>query len=341
METVGVRGIWGLEQLEKTGLGATRCGMILIGGMVALNLPIQGLWFGVVPALFLGSIEGLLLWAALVLSRATQADLERFLLSDDGVEASVRMLEPTRKSLLAWFLAFLTFFWVIFAYGVGGISEIGFADFHREWVLSGPGQILFWYVSAPIYALAGGVMIAVVIAQAKALRDAVRRIEVNILQLDRYPHVANPLIRLISFLLITFSTLPIFSLMLNDRGFDRMIVVSTPGMVVFVLTVTALYAYPVWLLKGRIRDAKKRELDSILMALSGDEGAMAESRLGERASAFTISELLGYRTLVESLWDWPIAPHLQKVALFGMLPPLTWVLAGLVENAVGAVVGLN
>ena len=44
---------------------------------------------------------------------------------------------------------------------------------------------------------------------------------------------------------------------------------------------------------------------------------------------------------IESLWDWPVAPHIQRVILFGMLPLITWVLAGMVENAVGVMLGMN
>ena len=58
---------------------------------------------------------------------------------------------------------------------------------------------------------------------------------------------------------------------------------------------------------------------------------MAESRIHGRASGLTISELLDYRGFIESLWDWPVAPHIQRVILFGMLPLITWVLAGFVR----------
>ena len=37
METMGVRGIGGLEQLERTGISTWKCGLILIGGLVAFN----------------------------------------------------------------------------------------------------------------------------------------------------------------------------------------------------------------------------------------------------------------------------------------------------------------
>jgi hypothetical protein len=43
--------------------------------------------------------------------------------------------------------------------------------------------------------------------------------------------------------------------------------------------------------------------------------------------------LLTYRMFLDSLWDWPIASHVQKLILYGLLPPLTWVVAAMIENA--------
>ena len=44
-------------------------------------------------------------------------------------------------------------------------------------------------------------------------------------------------------------------------------------------------------------------------------------------------DLLTHQMFVESRWEWPIASHLQKLILFGLLPPLTWVLAATIEYA--------
>ena len=132
--------------------------------------------------------------AAIALSRATQADLERFLPSDDGVVVSIRRLQPTKRSLLGWFLGWMTIFWVILASALTGLLGIGFAEFHREWVLGGPGNFAFWYVAGPVYSLTVAVVMAVMVTQARALSHAVRRIDVNVLQLDRYPQLAMELL---------------------------------------------------------------------------------------------------------------------------------------------------
>ena len=36
---------------------------------------------------------------------------------------------------------------------------------------------------------------------------------------------------------------------------------------------------------------------------------------------------------LESRSDWPVSGNLRRIALVGLLPPVTWVLAAVVENA--------
>ena len=340
METMGVRGIWGLEQLERTGISTLRCGLILIGVSMAVSYLTAGIELGVLYALFFGSASSASLWAALALSRATQADVERFLPFDDGVQASIHLLQPPRRLLLVFFLFSLAFSWAIPASVVMGIDGLQLTEF-LQLTVAEPETIAFWYINLPFVALTSAILVAVIVGHARALSHAARHLDIDVLRLDQYPHLANPLLRILSYVLIVGSLYLAFSVMIDEPGFYRILLIGLPFGAVSVLIILALYAYPVWLLKGRIHEAKQRELRCVLGALSGDDGAMIESRLRDRASGLTISELLDYRSFIESLWDWPVAPHIQRVFFFGMLPPLTWVLAGMVENAVGAIVGLN
>ena len=93
---------------------------------------VLGFEFGVVAAVLFGLPEGVYLLAAVALSRATQGDLERLLPSDDDVGVSIRMLKPTKKSLLVWFLFALIVNWATVASALTGVFGIGFAEFHRD-----------------------------------------------------------------------------------------------------------------------------------------------------------------------------------------------------------------
>ena len=38
-----------------------------------------------------------------------------------------------------------------------------------------------------------------------------------------------------------------------------------------------------------------------------------------------------YEDRVKNIWEWPIEAHIRRLVIFGLLPPLTWVLAAAVE----------
>ena len=92
------------------------------------------------------------------------------------------------------------------------------------------------------------------------------------------------------------------------------------------------YAYPVWILRNRIRDKKLAEMDQITLALRGDKEAVKTINIHALDAPTTAADLLTHQMFLNSLWDWPIASHVQKLVLFGLIPPLAWVLAAMIEN---------
>ena len=81
------------------------------------------------------------------------------------------------------------------------------------------------------------------------------------------------------------------------------------------------------ILRNRIKEEKEKELGIVFQALEGDEEAIKSARIQSRITQLSIADLLTQRMFIESLWEWPIASHVQKLILFGFLPPITWVLA--------------
>jgi hypothetical protein len=74
-------------------------------------------------------------------------------------------------------------------------------------------------------------------------------------------------------------------------------------------------------------------MDRITLALRGDDNAMSKLSIQGRGAPTTTVDLLMHQMFIESRWEWPIAAHVQKLVLFGLLPPLAWVLAAMIENA--------
>jgi hypothetical protein len=107
------------------------------------------------------------------------------------------------------------------------------------------------------------------------------------------------------------------------------------SLMIVLLAVAVLlpYIYSIWILRNRIRDKKIAEMGQITLALRGDKEAVKTINIHALDAPTTAADLLTHRMFLDSLWDWPIASHVQKLILFGLLPPLTWVVAAMIENA--------
>ena len=88
----------------------------------------------------------------------------------------------------------------------------------------------------------------------------------------------------------------------------------------------ACFARPVLLLKKRIQVAKRKELAIVHQGIRE-----LEAEPNYAPDAMTL--LLTRQLFIESRWEWPIAGHVQKLIIFGLLPPASWVLAAVIENS--------
>ena len=341
LETIGVCGLWGLEQLERRGLGTARLAVTLLTGSVTVYYLLLVLFGAGIPSLagtrgmlILGVLSGLLLWAALALARWTQADLEGLLPIAPEIEPSLDLLRPTWGLVLACFGFYAIIFVATFQ-----VRQFGFQVSVAGMVRHAADPLGFYeLVVLPFMAaLCSTPCLVVVIRQVKALTYATRHIDIDVLELDHYPRLANPPIRFVIVALMLASFMPIITLPTSDPDGTAAVFLSLTVIALVSASLAMAFAYPVWVLRGRIRAAKDRELDCVFRSLRGDEEAMSRSRISDRAHSLGFSELLDYRIFIESLWDWPVAPHLHKVLLFGLLPPTTWVLAALIENAISVV----
>jgi hypothetical protein len=92
--------------------------------------------------------------------------------------------------------------------------------------------------------------------------------------------------------------LPQMFVVTADQSFRVLMEPVIPWFFTIEIFLVLLSTYPVLILRYRVRDKKQHELGKV------------------------------YR------WEWPIASHLQKLILFGLLPPLTWVVAAMIENTI-------
>jgi len=89
--------------------------------------------------------------------------------------------------------------------------------------------------------------------------------------------------------------------------------------------VCGLVARLVFHFRNRVQAFKQAGLAELRTALAALD-ASAPADAAKRAT------LLTDYMFVESRREWPIAPQVQWVFLFGLLPPATWVMAAALEN---------
>ena len=349
LATVGLEGIWGLEQLDKTGLATWKLGVILISAAAVLGYVLAQLliWMGpspvfgpmppgVLTATTFGSVFSLagLVVILLALARAVEMDLKALALVDNVIDASIERLKAKpalRFTCIAFGLLYGCLAYPIL-YSHGPRFNLTVLESFMA-LTAGGSDLIFAFILLPITGLLMGIFWAVTISQIVCLVHAARHIKIDFLQLSDYAAIANPGVRLFLCMVPLLSAFPLvvmpYVAELPNTNHMRFSLVM-----LFVATVGLLpYAYPVWTLRNRIKDKKLVEMDRITLALRGDDNAMSKLSIQGRGAPTTTVDLLMHQMFIESRWEWPIATHVQKLVLFGLLPPLAWVLAAMIENA--------
>jgi len=96
------------------------------------------------------------------------------------------------------------------------------------------------------------------------------------------------------------------------------------------LIIISLYLFPYNRFRKRMRSRKSQELNCVSAALDGNLRALDHSLLKDELSPSKI-DLLYYQDRIRSIKEWPFTDRIRALVLFGILPPLTWVVAALIE----------
>jgi len=348
--TVELKGIWGLEQLDNTGIATWKLGLILMGGALLLGevlIPILGglnpgsslapLYtprvLSVIPGGFIVSI-GVNIAFALFWARNTEADLHLLSVKEDSVNESITRLQPKNGILLLCILVTIIANHSLLPVVNVVVFNMTLSESISAIHSSGLVVNVLQYPILFLNALASAVMLTVLVTQSKSLVQVARFIKIDIFQLECYSAIANPAIRLIVFTLAVFGLLPFVILFVGAQSFTSAAVVFALILLLFLFPLIALYTYPILILRNRIRDEKQQEMDIVFRALEGDVKVIDTARIKQLGLPMSAGDLLTYKMFIESRWDWPIASHVQKLILFGLLPPITWVFAAVIENII-------
>jgi len=184
MATVGLKGIWGLEQLDKTGIATWKLGLILMGAAAVISYVLTKLLIGMEPNPIIGPLPpqfitamtfGIVFFAAggsailLALARAVEIGLKALALVDDVIDASIERLRPKRALRFTCIALGLLYgslqIPILISLDPQASSVI---EFFTKIATGGPERILC-FILLPINGLITGMLWAVGISQIRSL----------------------------------------------------------------------------------------------------------------------------------------------------------------------------
>jgi hypothetical protein len=131
--------------------------------------------------------------------------------------------------------------------------------------------------------------------------------------------------------LLLIGLLSIWSLMLLETGFGQIMVLI--GGATLVVTALALLS-PVRGVHKRIRQSKEAELSRVNREISKQRSAFQNADAGRWSGK--MADLVAYRSLVESVPEWPFTTSTYtRLILYALIPVVSWSIGIVAEGIVG------
>jgi hypothetical protein len=197
-------------------------------------------------------------------------------------------------------------------------------------VEAGPGVAALFFLIYPLGGAAFAQFTAPMRYYDMFLRETARTIRVDILRVEDYAAIMHPAVIVFVTSCIIIGALLVVPVLLDVPEIEQIVDLTIAIFAPIAILGTANLCVPALILRTRFVSAISQERNFVLRGLQGDTEALAASR---SAADYNRVELLAYLNVLNNLSEWPVGPHLQKIILFGLLPPVAWVLAAAVENA--------
>ena len=173
--------------------------------------------------------------------------------------------------------------------------------------------------------------IDIIFRQLICLVRIVRKIRIDLLNADFYSNLANVMVRHIGLYIFGLCIIALSYIVFTEgelsasEMFLLLMPWYLPGLIIL-----SLYIIPYNKFRKRVHTCKQRELNSIATALNGNRKALDHSLLKGEENLSRI-DLMYYQDRIRAVREWPFTDRIRALVLFGILPPLTWVIAALIE----------
>ena len=185
----------------------------------------------------------------------------------------------------------------------------------------GSVMISIWYLFSPISSLLTSAIFLGFLKQAKVLSTIANDVPIKLHRLDLYQLLANMLTRITIAWFLLLSVVIAIAVIAELGQFDSVALLALISIVCLPLLIA--FGHPIWIIRCRVHETQT--IEHILNEIDGLDLTIDSDR---NQHAYLVTQQM----FVESRWEWPIASHVQKLILFGLLPPTTWVLAAAIEN---------
>jgi hypothetical protein len=174
-------------------------------------------------------------------------------------------------------------------------------------------------------------LLAFCVRQVVTFRRVATQYQVDLRAPELNNILANPLIRFLAVGLTSISLLLVLYQIIPYASQQRRVLNAGNLALLVWLVFICISLIPLFAMKSRIATAKIMEISFIRQAIDGNLQNVHLSQFGKRLKEFSPGELMYYEDRIKAIWEWPIEAQIRRLIIFGLLPPLTWVLAAGVE----------
>ncbi|HIG43987.1 MAG TPA: hypothetical protein EYQ14_26165 [Gammaproteobacteria bacterium] len=321
--TPGLGHVGFLVWLDRTGLPAWQIGITAficlvifgISNIVISAYPRPGIYSIVIG--FVAIISYYLVFY-LQMGRGWHRDLQSVLDFDPKLLKVIPILRPSNA--IVWVEIVIAFIAACTNIYISGQIT------HQYPLVYATALILYWFQYLLII-----LIIDILVRQWIMLLKICDNIRLDLLQTDFYSNLANVMFRFLKLYIFGLSVIILSYTMITAGAvsFPELLIMMTPFYVPALSL--GLYLVPYNRFKTRMRQAKAIELNHVLRAINGDRAHLSYSLVGEDAERLTKVDLMYYEDRIRKIKEWPFTDRIRSLLLFGVLPPLTWVIAALIE----------
>ncbi len=231
-------------------------------------------------------------------------------------------LMPTRRVAMVEMLICISY--AIFGmFALGGIFfAVPATEFIGQW-REMPGVIYFLYILFFFSNIALAEVILFSIRLVRLMSRYAKQIRISIFRYRLYSIFSGLFVLVFSGFIILSCMVMLIGPFLNFNNVLATISVLSTG-----APISLLISIPIFIISRRMAAARDKELARVENLIDEETQAHGEKLNPE------LEQLLTYERQVLDIWVWPFSTQIKQLLLFGLLPPLSWLLGAFIEIAV-------